>query len=116
MAKTVNYTPEQVERMKAVYSAAESDADRKAAVKALATEFGKHTRSIVAKLSHLKIYQAPTRQTKTGGEVVTKEKLADRIAAFVGINPETTGLAKANKTALRALVKFCEDHQPDEAE
>jgi len=116
MAKTVNYTPEQVERMEQVYTAAESDADRKAAVKSLAAEFGKHTRSIVAKLSHMGIYQRPERKTKGGDPVETKEKLADRIASFVGINPETSGLAKANKSALRALVKFCEATQEEESE
>lgn len=115
MAKQ-NYTDEMVARMRVVYEAAETDAARRAAVESLAEEFGRKTNSVIAKLSHLGIYQRPERKTKSGGEVVTKEKLADRIAQMVGINPETSGLAKANKGALRSLADWCQNHSDPEPE
>jgi hypothetical protein len=58
--KVVNYTDEMVQSIVAEYEAAPS----RETVDALAAQFNKTSRSIIAKLSTLGIYQAPTRVTK----------------------------------------------------
>ena len=75
--KVVNYTDEMVESIVAEYEAAPS----RETVDALAARFGKTSRSVIAKLSTLGIYQAPARVTKTGKPVVKKEALVAEIVA-----------------------------------
>jgi len=96
--KVVNYTDEMVEAIRSEYEAAPV----RATVDALAARFGKTPRSIIAKLSTLGIYQAPTRVTKTGKPVVKKEALVAEIVATIGV--ELPSLVKANKQDLEALV------------
>jgi len=96
--KVVNYTDEMVDVIVAEYEAAPS----RETVDALATRFGKTSRSVIAKLSTLGIYQAPARVTKTGKPVVKKEALVAEIVAAVGV--DLPSLVKANKQDLEALV------------
>lgn len=96
--KVVNYTDEMVESIVAEYEAAPS----RETVDALAARFGKTSRSIIAKLSTLGVYQAPARVTKTGKPVVKKEALVAEIVAAVGV--DLPSLVKANKQDLEALV------------
>tara|TARA_B100001059_G_scaffold175471_1_gene175800 strand:+ start:408 stop:800 length:393 start_codon:yes stop_codon:yes gene_type:complete len=96
--KVVNYTDEMVDVIQSEYTAAPS----RETVDALAAQFNKTSRSIIAKLSTLGIYQAPTRVTKSGTPVVKKETLVAEIVAAVGV--ELPSLVKANKQDLEALV------------
>lgn len=94
--KPVNYTPEQTAQLVANYKAG-------ATVEALATMFGKTTRSVVAKLSREGVYQA---KSKTSGVArVKKADLVDAIAYRVGVAPETfDSLEKANHEVLEAIL------------
>lgn len=99
-AKTVNYTPEQTTKMVADYQSGVS-------VEAIAQELGKTVRSIVAKLSREKVYQAKTYKTKTGEAVVKKDEVADYIAQALALSEaDADSLTKANKTALKAIADF----------
>ena len=99
-AKTVNYTPEQTVQMVADYQAGVT-------VEAIANTLGKTVRSVVAKLSREKVYQAKTYTTKTGEAVVKKDMVADYIAQALGLGEaDTESLTKANKTALKAIADF----------
>ena len=92
--KTVNYTPEQTLALVSGYTAG-------ATVEALALEFGKSVRSIVAKLSREKVYVAKTYVSKTGEKPVKKDAHADAIGAILKLTEsEIESLTKANKTAL----------------
>jgi hypothetical protein len=99
-AKTVNYTPEQTVQMVADYQAGVT-------VEAIANALGKTVRSVVAKLSREKVYQAKTYTTKTGEAVVKKDEVADYIAQALGLGEaDAESLTKANKTALKAIADF----------
>ena len=99
-AKTVNYTTEQTLQMVADYQAG-------ATVETIAEALGKTVRSVVAKLSREKVYQAKTYKTKTGEAVVKKDEFADFIAQCLGMNEaDADSLTKANKTALKAIADF----------
>ena len=102
-AKAPNYTPEQEATLMARYS----EAPIPATVSELATEFGKATRSIVAKLSKMGIYVKPGYTTKTGEKPVKKNELADTLGEKVGLSPsEVDSLEKANKTALNKVLAY----------
>jgi response regulator RpfG family c-di-GMP phosphodiesterase len=117
MTKTVNYTPEMEARASEVFNAATNDAERKAAVRALAVEFAKPTRSVIAKLSRMGVYVRPAKVDKTGAKVVSKDKLADAIAERVPMTEaDATSMAKANKTALKAVLAAIEARDEDENE
>lgn len=99
-AKVVNYTPEMTATMKAAYVAAPN----KDTVAALALQFGKTTKSIVAKLSREGVYQKAVYVTKAGTPPVKKDAMVSIIAGLIGASEEALdGLEKAPKNAL-ALV------------
>jgi ATP-dependent Lon protease len=98
--KTVNYTPEQTLKMVADYKAG-------ATVETLAQELGKTVRSIVAKLSREKVYQAKTYVSKSGETPVKKDAHADFIGEALGLTEsDTESLTKANKVALAKIADF----------
>ena len=98
--KTVNYTPEQTSKMIADYQAG-------ATVETLAQELGKTVRSIVAKLSREKVYQAKTYVSKTGETPIKKDAHADFIGMSLGLTEsDTESLTKANKVALAKIADF----------
>jgi hypothetical protein len=100
MAKTVNYTTEQTAEMLAAYMLAPT----KETVSALAAQFGKTTRSIIAKLSREGVYKKAEYVNKNGETPVDKEKLVSEIAALIGTTADKLGgLEKANKAALKML-------------
>jgi ATP-dependent Lon protease len=106
-AKTVNYTPEQTTKMVADYQAG-------ATVETLAQELGKTVRSVVAKLSREKVYQAKTYVSKTGETPVKKDVHADFIGMALGLTEaDTESLTKANKTALAKIVDFIKADKED---
>jgi len=99
-AKTVNYTPEQTQKMVADYQAGVT-------VESMAEALGKSVRSIVAKLSREGVYQKKVYKTKTGEAVVKKDAWADYIGEALGLSEaDTESLTKANKTALAKIADF----------
>ena len=107
--KVVNYTEAQTEQMRAAYVAAPS----KETVDSLAATLGKTTRSIVAKLSRMGIYQKPEYVTKSGAKPEKKDTTADAIGLVLGLTEnDTSSLAKANKTALQAIFKALANSKP----
>jgi hypothetical protein len=97
---SANYTQEMVDRIFAVYSA---DPTR-ASVDALADEFNKTPRSIIAKLSALGIYVKAERVTKRGEPVVRKDELVAQVQASLG--RELPSLTKMTKVDLQNLIDF----------
>jgi hypothetical protein len=71
-------------------------------VDALAQQFGKTTRSIIAKLSREGVYIAQPRTTKSGEAVVSKSELVAAVQDHFGIELPT--LVKAGKADLQRLV------------
>lgn len=103
--KTVNYTPEQTQKMIADYVSGVS-------VEQISLELGKTVRSVVAKLSREKVYKAKEYKTKTGEIPVKKDAHADFIGAALGLSEaEMDSLTKANKTALAKIADFIRDNK-----
>ena len=98
MAVAKNYTEEMVVSMTEQYNANPT----RETVDSLAQEFGKTTRSIIAKLSREGIYKAQPRTTKTGEPVVRKAELVAQIEEHFGVELPT--LVKASKTDLQTLL------------
>ena len=99
-AKTANFSPENVEKLRTEYSANPS----KATVEALATSLGRSTRSIVAKLVNLGIYKKAEKSTAKG-DGTKKADLVEAIAAELGEPAELFGsLEAATKPALEKIL------------
>ena len=98
MANAKNYTEEMVAEMTKAYT----DNPTRDTVDALAQQFGKTTRSIIAKLSREGVYIAQPRTTKSGEPVVSKAELVAQIQEHFGIELPT--LVKAGKADLQRLV------------
>ena len=98
MANAKNYTDEMVSEMTTQYTANPT----RETVDALANQFGKTTRSIIAKLSREGVYVAQPRTTKSGEPVVSKSELVSTLEAHFGIEMPT--LVKAGKQDLQRLV------------
>lgn len=96
----VNYTPEMTATIKAAYIAAPT----KATVEAMAAQFGKTTKSIVAKLSREGVYKKAEPVSKDGSPVVKKDAMVGMIATAIGVAEEKLdGLEKAPKVALKLV-------------
>jgi hypothetical protein len=95
------------------YDPKASEADRSAAVDFLADELGKKHKSIVSKLSHMGLYRKPEKKAKDGKPATTKEKISNEICSRVGIEPDSSGLVKANKGALESILEFVKTHQTE---
>ena len=107
--KIVNYTEVQTARMLGEYAATPT----RETVEALAVEFGKSVRSIVAKLSREGVYQKAERTTKTGEPIQKKDATADAIGAVLMLTEaETESLTKANKTALVKIFAALANSRP----
>lgn len=98
MANAKNYTEEMVSEMTTAYT----ENPTRDTVDALAEQFGKTTRSIIAKLSREGVYVAQPRTTKSGEPVVAKAELVASIQEHFGIELPT--LVKAGKADLQRLV------------
>lgn len=112
MAKTekvVNYTEAQATELKTAYVANPT----KETVAAFAAKFGKTTRSIVAKLAKMEVYQKAEYVSKTGEKPVKKDAHADAIGAVLKMTePEIESLTKANKTALVKIFQALVNSKP----
>ena len=98
MAQAKNYTDEMVSEMTKRYT----ESPTRETVDALADQFGKTTRSIIAKLSREGVYVAQPRTTKSGEPVISKSELVAQISEHFGIEMPT--LVKAGKQDLQKLV------------
>jgi len=102
--KTVNYSDEAVEALRAGYNPDASADERAAQVAALAENLGRSTRSIVAKLTSLGLYIKPEYVGKNGSAPESKAEIVARIAPMIGLNEEQAeSLEKANKNVLHAI-------------
>ena len=97
MAAAKNYTEEMVSTMTEQYNANPT----RETVDVLAQQFGKTTRSIIAKLSREGIYKAQPRTTKTGEPVISKAQYVSAISAHFEVELPT--LVKAGKQDLAKL-------------
>ena len=97
MANT-NYTDTMVNQMHEVYLKNPT----RESVEFLANEFGKSTRSVIAKLSREGIYVPMERKTKDGEPIVRKNELVAQIEEYFSI--EVPSLVKATKADLQKLV------------
>ena len=99
--KVPNYTPEQTATIVAAYTANPT----KETVAALAVQFNKTTRSIVAKLSREGVYKKAEYVAKSGQKPETKESKVQRIAEMIGTTAEMLGgLEAATKGALDLVI------------
>ena len=99
MAQAKNYTDEMVADMTEQYQANPT----RDTVDSLAKQFGKTTRSIIAKLSREGVYVAQPRTTKTGEPVVSKAQFVSAIEAHFDIAMPT--LVKSGKQDLQKLAE-----------
>jgi predicted transcriptional regulator len=98
--KIMNYTAEQTAKMIADYQAGMT-------VDTIAEALGKTVRSVVAKLSREKVYQAKAYKTKSGETPIKKDVHADFIGEMLGLTEaDTESLTKANKVALAKIADF----------
>ena len=93
-----NYTDDMVASMTEQYVANPT----RETVEALAQEFGKSVRSIIAKLSREGVFVAQPKVTKTGEPVVRKAELVAQLEAHFEVAIPT--LVKASKADLQKLV------------
>ena len=93
-----NYTDDMVASMTEQYVANPT----RETVEAIAQEFGKSVRSIIAKLSREGVYVAQPKVTKTGEPVVRKAELVAQLEAHFEVAIPT--LVKASKADLQKLV------------
>lgn len=98
--KTPNYTESQVRDMIAAYQAAPGDAT----VDSLAKTLSRTRRSVIAKLTHLGIYQKPIAAPKTlKNEGPTKKDLLNQLEAAAPDFP-IEGITPATKEAIAAVL------------
>ena len=101
MASAKNYTDEMVNAMTEQYQANPT----RETVDSLAREFGKTTRSIIAKLSREGVYVAQPRTTKTGEPIVSKNEIVNDIASLLQVEvDDIASLEKATKIDLKNLM------------
>jgi len=109
--KAVNYTAEQTATLVAAYVANPTAAT----VEAMALQFGKTVKSVVAKLSREKVYVKKEYTTKNGEKAVKKDAHADAIGAILKMSEgEIDSLTKANKTALVKIFEALANSRPIE--
>ena len=93
-----NYTDKMVELMTKAYDADPTLEN----ARTIADDLGKSTKSVVAKLVSLGIYQKAERKTKTGGKPIQKRTLVKAIETHYGF--EMPSLVKAKKIDLQNMV------------
>ena len=110
MAKQENYSKEQTKQIVSVYSAAETDEDRKQAVAEIAHELGKSQASVRQKLVSLNVYVKPERKNKAGGRAETKERIVQDIAKLCECTVDRlSGIERGTKTALQTIREKLQD-------
>ena len=98
---SINYTEEQVQYMKELYSANPT----RDTVEKLSKELDKSAKSIIGKLSREGVYKKTVYKTKTGENPVTKKELVEDIASILDMPVSSlVGLEKSPKADLNNLV------------
>lgn len=96
----MSFTNKEVETIKETYLAALSSGEAASAVKSLAESLNRTERSIIAKLSAMKVYVAKERTSKlTGEKPKTKQSYVKDIELILECKP-LSGLEKAPKQTL----------------
>ena len=75
-------------------------------VEMIAEKLGKNARSVIAKLSRVRVYVAQPRVTKAGEPVVLKSEFVARIETALGIT--VPSIVKATKSDLQTLADHLE--------
>lgn len=100
MAKQVNYTPEQTQSIVELYTSG-------ATVEAIAEQFGKTTRSIVAKLSREGVYKKSEKAAQGGTKAPKKSEMVEEMANILGVDyTEIQSIEKGSKEAVEEIYKF----------
>ena len=106
----INYTQEQVDFMKNLYS----DEPTRTTVHQLADELDKSVKSIIGKLSREGVYQKTEYLSKTGERPITKKQMVTIIAKeLVGDSSKLEGLEKAPKADLKYLLDLVSEESLD---
>ena len=96
----MNYTPDQVNMMKAAYTSNPS----RETVEELAETLDKSIKSIIGKLSREGVYKKTVYKTKTGEDPETKKEIVQEIAEKLELDYGlVAGLEKSPKSALKLL-------------
>lgn len=104
---SVNYTEEQVQYMKDLYSANPT----RETVEKLSSEMGKSVKSIIGKLSREGVYQKTVYKTKTGEDPITKREIVENLANYLDIKVDwILGLEKSPKADLKRLWETIEEY------
>ena len=104
-SKAQTYTADQVSKMVADYTAAQTDEDRAEVVESLHAEFGKSVASIRSKLVREGVYVRKERKAKDGSAVISKADLVQQIADAMGEDAEVIeSLEKATKVTLQKVL------------
>ena len=104
--KKVNYTPEMVTNIVTVYTAAQTEAERDAALETLAESHGKTVNSIRAKLSMEKVYIAKVKPAKKAGAEKKENIIADIAENANQVDGFFDSLSNVNKTVLEFIRKL----------
>ena len=101
MSKMINYTSSQENEMREL-----SPITYDCAV-VLAEKFGKKLRSVIAKACSLDgvVYVARERVAKNGSVIVRKAEMVESIAKSLATDEDLSGLEKATKSSLDALMR-----------
>jgi len=95
-----NYTDEMVATLVSGYATKEDT--NKEFVSEMAKELGRTTKSIVAKLVSLNLYETEAKVTNSGTPVISKGELVDQIEQYFGF--QVPSFVKATKVDLQNLV------------
>lgn len=105
---SVNYTEEQVNYMKDLYSANPT----RETVENLSKELGKSVKSIIGKLSREGVYLKTVYKTKTGEDPITKKELVERVADILDMKADwIMGLEKSPKADLKRLCETLSEYE-----
>ena len=101
MSKTMNYTKAQEDEMR------ESSPISYDVAVVLAEKFGKKLRSVIAKACSMDgvVYVARERVAKNGSAIVRKAEMVESIAKSLATDEDLSGLEKATKSSLDALMR-----------
>ena len=101
MSKMINYTPTQENEIREL-----SPITYDCAV-VLAEKFGKKLRSVIAKACSMDkvVYVARERVAKNGTAIVRKAEMVESIAKSLATSEDLSGLEKATKASLDALMR-----------
>ena len=101
MSKMINYTKAQESEIR------ESSPISYDVAVVLAERFGKKLRSVIAKACSMDgvVYVARERVAKNGSAIVRKAEMVESIAKSLATDEDLTGLEKATKSSLDALMR-----------